>query len=419
MFSTSVTAGLPATLQQYNRLREDARWAASLLCHESTTPNMTVVIEAGYFTSSAWANVVYIGWSQVIGAVGAQPRWDLLSINTSGTLVLTVGTASGSPVKPTLPAGNFPIGYVYLRVWGTSIKSEDDATNHYIQDARLFFSNPTDAETLTTLGTKLYSAAVKTTPVDADGFPIYDSAATNAVKTLTFTNLKVYIKAWYDAVASTLTNKSISYTTNIITGTKAEYNTSVTDGDIVFLDSVDTIAGVKTFLDTKFGLRNVANTFTWVFSNTITAARTWTLPDRTGTIADDTDLALKLSRSGWVMTGKTTVQWADTVGATYAPATGAQTVALDCLTNNMHIVTGHASGTAITFTVVNATNNQIFIVSVLQWAALSTISGWFATVRWAGGTVPTLTATVWKRDTFGFIRTGVNTYDGFIIWQNC
>src|ERR1035437_1420004 len=98
-------------------------------------------------------------------------------------------------------------------------------------------------------------------------------------------------------------------------------------------------------------------------------------------------------------------------GATYTPATGAQTVALDCATNNMHIVTGHASGTAITFTVANAANNQPFVVSILQGAVVSTISGWFATVRWAGGSAPTLTATINKRDTFGFIRTGASTYD--------
>ena len=107
-------------------------------------------------------------------------------------------------------------------------------------------------------------------------------------------------------------------------------------------------------------------------------------------------------------------------GATYTPASGAQTVALDCAANNMHIVSGNASGTAITFTVANATNNQPFIVSVLQGGTtVSTIAAWFATVRWAGGTVPTLTATLNKRDTFGFIRTGANTYDGFIIGQNC
>jgi hypothetical protein len=105
-------------------------------------------------------------------------------------------------------------------------------------------------------------------------------------------------------------------------------------------------------------------------------------------------------------------------GATYTPATGGQTVALDVTTVNMHVVTGHADGTAITFTIANAANNQPFVVSILQGAVVSTIAAWFATIRWAGGTAPTLTATVGKRDTFGFIRTGANTYDGFVIGQN-
>jgi len=115
---------------------------------------------------------------------------------------------------------------------------------------------------------------------------------------------------------------------------------------------------------------------------------------------------------------KPVINGTNPTGATYTPATGAQTVALDCATNNMHIVTGHADGTAITFTVANATNSQPFIVSILQGAVVSTITAWFATVRWADGSTPTLTATVGKRDTFGFIRTGANTYDGFIVGQN-
>lgn len=106
-------------------------------------------------------------------------------------------------------------------------------------------------------------------------------------------------------------------------------------------------------------------------------------------------------------------------GATYTPAAGAQTVALDVTATNMHVVVEHADGTAITFTVTGATNNQPFIVSILQGSTtVSTITAWFATIRWAGGTVPTLTSTLNKRDTFRFIRTGADTYDGFVIGQN-
>lgn len=63
-------------------------------------------------------------------------------------------------------------------------------------------------------------------------------------------------------------------------------------GDMVLANS-QTNSGLKTFLDTTFGLRNVANTFTALFTNTNTAARTYTLQDRNGILSDDTDLALK------------------------------------------------------------------------------------------------------------------------------
>ena len=122
--------------------------------------------------------------------------------------------------------------------------------------------------------------------------------------------------------------------------------------------------------------------------------------------------------TGITMT-KPVINGTNPTAATYTPATGAQAVALDVSANNMHFVTGHASGTAITFTITGATNSQPFIVSILQGAVVSTIAGWFATIRWAGGSAPTLTASANKRDTFGFIRTGVDTYDGFIIGQNC
>jgi hypothetical protein len=103
---------------------------------------------------------------------------------------------------------------------------------------------------------------------------------------------------------------------------------------------------------------------------------------------------------------------------TYTPATGSQTVAIDCSTSSRHVVTGHASGTAITFSISGASTGQCFYISVLQGAVVSTIAAWFATVRWPASTAPTLTATVSKRDTFGFICTGSNTFDGFVVGQN-
>jgi len=60
-------------------------------------------------------------------------------------------------------------------------------------------------------------------------------------------------------------------------------------GDMV-LASVQEVSGLKTFLAGKFGLRNIANTFTSLFTNANTAARTYTLQNRDGTLLDNTDL---------------------------------------------------------------------------------------------------------------------------------
>lgn len=65
-------------------------------------------------------------------------------------------------------------------------------------------------------------------------------------------------------------------------------------GDMV-LASTQTVSGLKTFLSGMFGLRNVANTFTSFFTNANTASRTYTLQNRDGILADNTDLAGKMA----------------------------------------------------------------------------------------------------------------------------
>jgi len=60
-------------------------------------------------------------------------------------------------------------------------------------------------------------------------------------------------------------------------------------GDMV-LANAQTNSGIKTFLDTTFLLRNVANTFNGSFVNTNTANRIYTLKDAAGTIAFTSDI---------------------------------------------------------------------------------------------------------------------------------
>ena len=100
---------------------------------------------------------------------------------------------------------------------------------------------------------------------------------------------------------------------------------------------------------------------------------------------------------------------------TYTPSASG-TATLDISLGNEHRITMPAGN--ITIAVSNDTNAQRFIVSILQDSVGSRTVTWFSTIKWAGGSVPTLTTTASKRDTFGFIRTGSATYDGFIIGAN-
>ena len=100
---------------------------------------------------------------------------------------------------------------------------------------------------------------------------------------------------------------------------------------------------------------------------------------------------------------------------TYTPS-GGGTATLDLSLANEHRITMPAGN--ITIALSNDTNAQKFIVSITQDSIGSRTVTWFSTIKWAGGSAPTLTTTANKRDTFGFIRTGSGTYDGFVIGQN-
>lgn len=100
---------------------------------------------------------------------------------------------------------------------------------------------------------------------------------------------------------------------------------------------------------------------------------------------------------------------------TYTPA-GAGTATLDLSLSGFHFITMPAGN--ITIALSNPSNNQIFEVAITQDSVGSRTVTWFTTIRWVGGTPPTLTTTANKRDVFVFQRTGANTYDGFIAGQN-
>lgn len=223
------------------------------------------------------------------------------------------------------------------------------------------------------------------------------------------------------AVTATITYVSTGGSRVLATVTLAIGDTWTTDGTYDTNGNLKTTQGVVSLTANVSGILPVANGGTGLATlttNSYYKGNGTSAPTARTYSEVLTDIAA-LPLAGGTMTGKVVGAGRTEVGKTYTPSSGSQTVALDCSVNNMHIVSGNASGTAITFTITGATNSQCFVVSILQGGTtVSTITAWFATVRWAGGVAPTLTATLNKRDTFGFIRTGTDTYDGFVIGQN-
>lgn len=138
MRSSDVNAGDSGTIGQYNKLRDDAYASSMFLAHEQSTPDLTLYVEPGavYFNNKL---VEFAGGnSPSFTAPSANPRIDVLSINSSGTLVRTAGTEAASPVAPSLPADHFPICQVYNKTTQTQIYDTDQGSGkgYILKDVR-------------------------------------------------------------------------------------------------------------------------------------------------------------------------------------------------------------------------------------------------------------------------------------------
>lgn len=204
-------------------------------------------------------------------------------------------------------------------------------------------------------------------------------------------------------------------------------------------DATGGYAGLTLF---KINFKNVANTFTSFFTNSNTDSRTYTFQDRDGTIADNTDLALKWDKSGnlsqfasttsaqlaWVVSDETgsgslvfgtsptlvtpniaSIKWSvvtDTDGAT---------ITFDKNSGDFHRV---VLGGNRTLALSNMSAGDKIVIDLVQDGTGTRTVTWFTTIKWTGWTVPTLTTTINKIDTFGFICTSAGNYQGYVIGQN-
>lgn len=102
------------------------------------------------------------------------------------------------------------------------------------------------------------------------------------------------------------------------------------------------------------------------------------------------------------------------IGAFTTDTDGA-TVTFNMSESNVHTVT---LGGNRTLAVSNTSVGQSFVVRLIQDGTGSRTVTWFSTIKWPGGTTPTLTTTAAKIDVFGFICTSSGNFDGFTVGTN-
>jgi len=167
---------------------------------------------------------------------------------------------------------------------------------------------------------------------------------------------------------------------------------------------------------------NLGNaTASTVSASDVTASRSMTACDLTASTIIANSVTARTTNADLALAGNGTgkVKINARYGTPQAGTISASSVTLDMSVANTHTVT-LASATGTTLVASNVSVGQPFLVRTLQPAGGSATVNWFtgSTVKWAGGSAPTLTATADKADMFGFLCTSASNYDGVIVGQN-
>jgi len=99
------------------------------------TPNMTVAVASGV-VSVAGVRASVTGANSTIGtADGTDPRFDMITVNSSGTIATTAGTAAAVPELPSIPSNSVVLALIFVPASDTTIATVQ------ITDKRVFVSS--------------------------------------------------------------------------------------------------------------------------------------------------------------------------------------------------------------------------------------------------------------------------------------
>jgi len=102
----------------------------------NVTPDMNVDIAAGVCRiNNAYVSVSSVDDQAINAAHGTYDRYDILSVDTSGTVNYAAGTAAANPYPPNLPADEILLAVIFVENNSSTVENAD------IQDNRIIYED--------------------------------------------------------------------------------------------------------------------------------------------------------------------------------------------------------------------------------------------------------------------------------------
>jgi hypothetical protein len=328
---------------------------------------------------------------------------------------LTPGTSNDSKLFVSACPSPFTVGtssLTFTAIGTANTYTADESTIHLTSTT---FSLKAGAVAIDT-----HAATAKTTPVDADEFPIVDSAASNILKKLSWLNVKATLKTYFDtlyaAVGSTFTGGTLTSALNeappVTIASAATVNIGAAAANTINVTGTTTITAFDTIA--AGALRCV------IFGGALTLTHNATsliLPGAANitTAAGDAAFFESLGSGNWRCVGYQKASGLSVVAPTTAAKrigtpSWASSMTLDWSSFDVYRIT---LGGATTFTFSGAVDGQNCLLELLQDDTGSRIATLPGTVRVSTDIpLPTLTTTASKMDRLGFqFNNGLTKYD--------
>ena len=144
-----------------------------------------------------------------------------LLVTAKSTDTFTITRAQGDTTAKSIDVGWRISNAVFLADFPATSDDLTDGTTYKQYPAAdktklAGIASGADVTSATNVGSSMTGATAKTTPVDADTMPLNDSAASNALKKVTWANIKATLKTYFDSLTTTLSNKTLD-SSNILT----------------------------------------------------------------------------------------------------------------------------------------------------------------------------------------------------------